>query len=103
MSHSPAPQEVDAAIVSDPKQPRLHGTALVELVQLPIGLEQGLLHNVFPIHYRTGHAGAVAVPTWAQHGDCLDEGQVACLEGSGAIDILAIIHGVLPVLSLMPR
>ena len=46
----PASQKIDAAIVSDPKQPRLQRTALVVLFQLPIRLDQGLLHDVFAVH-----------------------------------------------------
>src|SRR5207249_9285450 len=40
--HSLSSQEIDAAIVSNPKQPRLQRTALIVLVQLPIRFDQGL-------------------------------------------------------------
>ena len=51
--HSLAPQEINAAIMGGPKQPRLQRPALVELFQLPISLDQGLLHDVLAVHDRT--------------------------------------------------
>jgi hypothetical protein len=40
--HSLVPQEINAAIMGDPKQPRLQRPALVELFQLPIGISNTL-------------------------------------------------------------
>jgi hypothetical protein len=43
-------QEIDRAMVGDSEQPRLQGPAIIELVELPVGFEQSLLHDVFAVH-----------------------------------------------------
>jgi hypothetical protein len=89
--HSPASQEIDAAIVGDPEQPGFKRAALVELVQLPIGFEQSLLNDVFTVHDRTCHAGAVAMQARTKRGDRFEEGQVARFEWPGIFDMLIVI------------
>jgi hypothetical protein len=78
--------------VGDAEEPRLQRAALVERVQLSIGLEQRLLHNVFAVHHRTGHAGAVAVQARPKRGDRLEERAVARVERAREIDILVAVH-----------
>jgi hypothetical protein len=50
VAYSLSPQKVDATVVSDPKQPRLQRSAFIKLIQLPIGLDQGFLYDVFAVH-----------------------------------------------------
>jgi len=86
------PQEIDAAIMGDAEQPRLERPAVVKLVELSISLEQRLLHNIFTVHYRARHAGAVAVQARTKLRYSLQERQVACFEGTGRIRIFCVIH-----------
>src|SRR5215813_13937023 len=91
-SHAALPQEINAAIMRDAEQPGLQGAAIVELVQLPISLEQSFLHNILTVHNGARHAGTEAVQTWAKRGDGLKEGLVARFEW--ALENLTMIHGV---------
>ena len=68
-----AAQKIDAMVVRDPKQPRLKRPAVVKGVKFAIGVEQRLLHDVFAVENRAGHAGAVAVQPRAQMRDRLQE------------------------------
>ena len=49
-------QKIDAAIVGDAEQPRRQRPLVVEGVELAIGLEQRLLHDVLAVEHRSGHA-----------------------------------------------
>jgi hypothetical protein len=64
--------------MGDPKQPWFDGTAIVEFVELPIGLEQGLLHNVFTVHDRPGHASAIAMQARAKRRDGFEKRKITC-------------------------
>ena len=43
-----ASKEIDASIVSDPKQPRCQGAVLIKRVVLSIGLEERVLNHSSP-------------------------------------------------------
>ncbi len=64
VTHPFPPQEIDTAVVSDSKQPRLQRPALIKLIQLPVRLDQRLLDDVLAVHHRTHHAGTIAMQTW---------------------------------------
>src|SRR5439155_4388318 len=83
------PKKINAAIVSDAKQPRLQGTAVVELVQLAISLDQCLLHDIFAVHDRTRHARTVPVQTRPKRGDGLQKRQIACVHCAGAVYVVS--------------
>jgi len=55
-AHATPPQEIDTAIVRNPKKPGLKGTAIVVLVQLSIGLRRERLDNILTIQHRPGHS-----------------------------------------------
>src|SRR5918994_1822439 len=77
-----APKKVDAAIVSDTKQPRRDGSCIVECVELPVRLEECLLDDILPIQHGARHACAVAMQTRTQMRDCLEEREVAGLDAT---------------------
>ena len=49
LAHIASPQKVDAAIVSDAKQPGLQPAGIVEGLNLRVGLEQRLLHEILTV------------------------------------------------------
>src|SRR5258708_7628610 len=67
-------KKIDAAVVRDAEEPGGEVAGVVEGVELAVGLEERILHNVFAIHDGACHAGAVAVKARAQVRDGLEEG-----------------------------
>jgi hypothetical protein len=49
LAHLAPPQEIDAAVMGDAEQPGVQGAAIVIAVELAIGFEQSLLHDVLAI------------------------------------------------------
>ncbi len=80
-------QKIDAVIVGDAKQPRPERPAVVECVQFAKGVEQRLLHDVFAVENRAGHAGAVTVQLRAQVRDRLQEFGVPRLKEAERFDV----------------
>jgi hypothetical protein len=83
----PPAEKIDAAIVDDPEQPRLERPAVVKSVELAIGVEHGLLHHVFAIQRRAGHARAVAVQPRAEAPDGFEKCNVPRRKEAGGVEI----------------
>src|SRR5947209_20279236 len=92
LANTSATKEVYAAVMGDPKQPRFQSLLIVERVELPVGGEQRLLHNVLSVRHRSSHACTVSVQARPQMGDRLEEGQVARLEYAGVRRTVAVVH-----------
>src|SRR5260221_10260986 len=87
-----APKEIDASIVSDPKQPRRQRAVLIKRVELSIGLEERVLNHVLAVQHRSGHTRTVTVQAGPQLGDGFEERQVTRLEGTRGFNGGRIIH-----------
>src|SRR5262245_18266421 len=74
------------------EQPRLEWATGVEFVQLPISLEQSLLHNVFAVHDGASHAGTVAVQARTKLPDGLEKRQVTCFERARLMLVFRVAH-----------
>ena len=78
--------------VGDAEQPRAERAAVVEFLQLAIGLEHRLLHHVLAVQHRAGHARAIAVQPGPQMRDGLEEGGVARIEQSERVEGWLHVH-----------
>ena len=76
------PQQIDTAIVSNAKQPGRQWTLIVEGLQFPIRLEEGLLHDILAVEHRSGHTRTVAVETRAKMRNRLEEREIPRLDGN---------------------
>src|SRR5258708_965098 len=89
------PQEVDTAIMRDSEQPGTQGTTVVIDLQLPIALEQRLLHDVLAIQDRTGYARAVTMQPRTEVSDRFQKGDVTRLKEASRFEFgLNVHHGI---------
>ena len=65
----------------------LERAAFVERVQLAVGLEQRLLHDVFAVQHRAGHPRAVPVQARPERGHRFQERLVARVEETRRVEV----------------
>jgi hypothetical protein len=70
----------DTAVVGDAKEPPSDILPILKIVQLAIGLEQDVLHDVFTIENGPGHAAAVAMQLGTVPCNSLYEPRIAGVE-----------------------
>ena len=87
------PDEVDATIMRNAKQPPTQRTRIIQQVELAIGLEQRLLHDILAIHDRAGHARAITMKRYAPLCYGLQERGVAGIKEPGRINSGLHFHG----------
>src|SRR3954468_15771800 len=88
------PDKIDATIMGDPEEPGTQSPRIVKRIDLPVGLEQRLLHDVFAIEHRSGHARAIAMQAQAQMRQRFEESGVAHIEETARVDSWLHLHGV---------
>ena len=92
-SNLSATQKVDALVVRDPKQATAPADEpRVELVELPIGVKQRVLHDVLAVEHRPRHPRAVSMELWAERGDRLEKRDVPRLEDPGRLGRGVLYH-----------
>ncbi len=89
-------QKINTPIVGYTKNPRGERTALIKLIELPVRLEKGILHQILSVQHGTGHSRTVAVQPRPELADSCQEGRVTCIQRTGTFNVLLHIDQYVP-------